>query len=134
MDLIFFASWKQLKKHGCNFLQAQKSSKTMNLIFCKLKKLKKYEFGGFFYVVREALEKQALGKNKFSSRKVEIFDFKWWKGVQWYLFSLQNQYCDHFWIYLGFSMWTSKFHSRALEKHPLFYIFLTFFKKIPEKL
>ena len=54
MDLIFFASLKKLKKHGFNFLQANKTSKSMNLIlaslkisqtmdliFCKLKKTQK---------------------------------------------------------------------------------------------
>ena len=37
----FFASFKKLKKHEFNFLQAQKTSKNMSLIFCKLKKAQK---------------------------------------------------------------------------------------------
>ena len=41
MDLIF-ASLQKLKKHGFNFLQAQKSSKNMDLIFCKLTKALSY--------------------------------------------------------------------------------------------
>ena len=40
MDLVF-ASLKKLKEHGFNFLQAQKSSKNMHLIFCNLKKAQK---------------------------------------------------------------------------------------------
>ena len=35
---------KKLKKRGFNFLQAERSSKNVFFIFCKLKKLKKHEF------------------------------------------------------------------------------------------
>ena len=37
----FFASLQKLKKHGFNFLKAQKHSKNMNLIFYKLKEAQK---------------------------------------------------------------------------------------------
>ena len=38
-ELNFFASLKNLKKHGFDFLQAEKSSKYMNLIFFCIQKI-----------------------------------------------------------------------------------------------
>ena len=46
MDLIF-CKLKKLKKHEFHFLQAYKTSKIMNFIFCKLKDLKKHAFHFF---------------------------------------------------------------------------------------
>ena len=37
----FFANLKKLKKHGFDFLQAEKAQKNMDLVFCKLKEYQK---------------------------------------------------------------------------------------------
>eukprot|EP00493_Phyllostaurus_siculus_P009868 UN10003 len=58
MDFKFLQAQKKLKKHVLNFLQGQRSSKSMNLIFCKVKKLKKYELK--FFASSKNLKKHVL--------------------------------------------------------------------------
>ena len=47
MEISFFASLKNLKKHEFHFLQVLKSSKSMNSSFASLQTLKKHGFNLF---------------------------------------------------------------------------------------